>query len=312
MVYQHGWSVIEQTVVRRERWPGSYKHGVFTHVVPLVSMEQEIQPDQPIQRIEPYMTAVVDEAKRDEVVPSGMYGRVVDITQRGGIVIEGPAAIVRGVIGAGHQVAGILHVVQVDTESQHLLPGAMLAVPGTLTFAMLRQALLAGVVGIIAGSISAKDFEGFLNADLIQMFNDIDIEHAQANLPQLTVMCTEGLGTGVMDASVLSILQKHQGAIVLLKGITSPRWGIWPELLLSFSLEEIQRGWQPVKQDLSLVPGARVRVSGGELEGATGTIEYLFSYEQVFPSGIQSRALLLRLDSGNARIIPMSQAQRIG
>ncbi len=308
MVYQPGESVVRQTAVRRERWPGSYKNGVLTRVVPLVYAGQELRPDQPIQRIEPRTTGGT--TTRDEVVPAGMYGRVVDVTQRGGIVIEGAAALIHGMIGAGHQVAGVLQIVQTDTQNQQLPPGAILVVPGTLTFAMLRQALLAGVVGIVAGSISAKDFEGFLNADLIQIFNDIDIEHAQANLPQLTVMCTEGLGNGVMDDSVMAELQQHQGAIVLLAGITSPRWGVWPELLLSFSPEEIN--WQPVQQDLSLVPGTRVRVSGGEHEGATGTIEYFFSYEQVFPSGIQSRAILLRLDNGIARIIPISQAQRIG
>ena len=308
MVCQPGESVVRQTGVRRERWPGSYKNGVLTRGVPLVYAGQELRPDQPIQRIEPRITGGT--AIRDEVVPAGMYGRVVDVTQRGGIIIEGSVALIHGMIGAGHQVAGVLQIVQTDPQNQQLSPGAILVVPGTLTFAMLRQALLAGVVGIVAGSISAKDFEGFLNADLIQIFNDIDIEHAQANLPQLTVMCTEGLGSGVMHDSVMTELQHHQGAIVLLTGITSPRWGVWPELLLSFSPEEIN--WQPVQQDLSLVPGARVRVSGGEHEGATGTIEYFFSYEQVFPSGIQSRAIMLRLDNGIARIIPISQAQRIG
>ncbi len=311
MVYQPGESVVRQTGVRRERWPGSYKNGVLTRVVPLVYAGQDLRPDQPLQRVEPRVTGST--ATRDEVVPAGMYGRVVDVTQRGGVVIEGTAALVHGEVGAGHQVAGVLQIVQEDTQNQQLPPGAILVVPGTLTFAMLRQALLAGVVGVVAGSISAKDFEGFLNADLIQIFNDIDIEHAQANLPQLTVMCTEGLGAGIMDNSVMTELQQHQGAIVLLSGITSPRWGVLPELLISFAPEEIQRDrQQPIQQDFALVLGARVRVSGGEHEGATGTIEYFFSYERVFPSGIQSRAILLRLDNGIARIIPVSQAQRIG
>ena len=30
---------------------------------------------------------------QDEIVPAGMYGRVVDITPRGGVVIEGQAAL---------------------------------------------------------------------------------------------------------------------------------------------------------------------------------------------------------------------------
>ncbi len=310
MVYQPGWSVIAQTVVRRERWPGSYKDGFLLRGVPLVYTGQEVQPDQPVLRME--QRAVVGQTSKNEVVPAGMYGRVVDVTPRGGIVIEGQVSLVQGMIGAGHQVAGVLNVVQGETRNQQLAAGAILVVPGTLTFAMLRQALLAGAIGIVAGSITSQDFEGFLNADLIQIFGDIDIEHAQANLPSLTVLCTEGFGTASMTEPVLNVLNQHQGAVVLLSGITSTRWGVWPELILSFSPAEIQQPWRPIQQDLSLTPGAQVRVRSGKYEGATGIIEYFFSYEQVFPSGIRSHALLLRLDTGQPQIIPVALAQRIG
>ena len=310
MAYQPGWSVIPQTVVRRERWPGGYRGNALARGVPLVYSGQEVQPDQPVLRMEHRIAT--GGTVQDEVVPAALYGRVVDITPRGGIVIEAQAAIVRGTIGAGNQVAGILHVVQDDTLNRQLPAGAILVVAGSLSFVLLRQALLAGVSGIVAGSIAIRDFEGFLRTDMIQLLEDVDIEQAQAMLPALTLLFTEGLGTASMAETTFHILQQWQGSLVLLSGITSPRSGIVPELILSFSPGEIQRYWQPVQQDLSLSLGAQVRVWSGEYEGAIGNIEYIFSYEQVFPSGIRSRALRLRLGDGSPLVIPTALAQRIG
>ncbi len=310
MAYQPGWSVIPQTVVRRERWPGGYRGNALARAVPLVYSGQEVQPDQPVLRME-HRTATGDIAQ-DEVVPAGLYGHVVDVTQRGGIVIEARAAVVRGEIGAGNQVAGVLHVVQGDTLSRQLPAGAILAVAGSLSLVMLRQALVAGVSGIIAGSIATRDFEGFLHTDLIQLLDDIDVEQAQATLPPMTILLTEGLGAASMAEATLHILQQQQGSVVLLSGITSPRRGIMPELLLSFSPRETQRYSQPVQQDLSLSVGAQVRVGSGEYEGTIGNIEYFFLYEQVFPSGIRSRAIRIRLSDGSPLMIPIALAQRIG
>ena len=310
MAYQPGWSVIAQTVVRRERWPGGYRGGSLGRSVPLVYTGQEVYPDQPVLRMEHHI--VTHGIVQDEIVPAGMYGRVVAVTQRGGTVIEGQAALVRGVIGAGNQVAGILNVVQADTLNRQLPAGVILAISGTLSFAMMRQALLAGVSGIVAGSIAIQDFEGFLRADLLSLLDDKDVEQAQATLPAMSFLFTEGLGTASMAEPVWHTLQQHQGSVVLLSGITSVRHGIVPELVLSFSPEEIQRYWHPIQQDLSLPIGAQVRVWGGEYKGAIGNIEYIFSYEQVFPSGIRSRAIRLRLGDGSAVTVPTTLAQRIG
>src|SRR5690349_10501756 len=123
MVYPVSRSVIPQTIVRRERWPGGYR----AKIVPLVHPGQEVLPDQPIMRIErdvivDAMPAVprlslpsVDtnlelqaingrhlgkqNADTPETAPAGMAGRVVSITPRGGIVIETQAALIQGAIG---------------------------------------------------------------------------------------------------------------------------------------------------------------------------------------------------------------------
>src|SRR5437588_7234232 len=48
MAYPLRWSIVTQTLIRRERWPGRYR----TRGIALVYPGQEVQPDQPVIRLE--------------------------------------------------------------------------------------------------------------------------------------------------------------------------------------------------------------------------------------------------------------------
>src|SRR5579859_2443545 len=117
--YPPAWSVLPQAFVRKERWLASRK----VAGTPLVSPGQDIVPDQPILRwpdtekrfsVPPVSTADRHKASSlqfpssEKTVLAGLRGRVVEITGRGGVVIESHVTLVQGVLGAGDQVAGIL------------------------------------------------------------------------------------------------------------------------------------------------------------------------------------------------------------
>ena len=133
MTYPLGWSIIPQMLIRRERWPGGYK----TRGSALVYPGQEVQADQPVIRLEKPDSAKALASSRqysptsppvsqlagyhaaqkdihshvqqmNGIILAGMRGRVVEITRRGGVIIETRAAIIQGTIGVGNQVAGIL------------------------------------------------------------------------------------------------------------------------------------------------------------------------------------------------------------
>lgn len=332
MTYLLGWSVIPQIVVRRERWPGGYK----TKVLPLVRRGQDVQPDQPVLRLEkkaaleevatiPHLSLpAAMEAAGDahtmpsaasETLPAGLRGRVVDITRRGGVIIESYAAVVQGVIGSGKQVAGVLTMWHGSDTRPHgqaaIPPGALLVVPGPVSFAMLRQASMSGVTGIIASSASARDLEGFLRVDLVKLIDSVDIELVQAHLPPLTIMLTEGLGTLAMPLRTMNLLSRYQGSIALLAGATSIRQNVVPELVISLPLEEVQQHWQPVQPDPTLQVGVKVRVYGGDYAGAVGTVDYLYTHQQVFLSGIRARAVRIRLEDGALLTVPVVLIERI-
>ena len=103
-----GWPVVPQIQVRRERWVGdSLARGLLTPPTSLVAPGQFVSPDQPVLRIERAGGAWTGGAAI-ETFPAGLRGRVVEITERGGVVIECRAAVVQGTLGAGKQVVGVL------------------------------------------------------------------------------------------------------------------------------------------------------------------------------------------------------------
>jgi hypothetical protein len=339
MGYPLGWSVVTQTLVRRERWPG----GLKAKGTALVYPGQEVPPDQPVMRIEmtqldPEKTAAphfslptagignmdsstansatdANGRRSGETIPAGMRGRVVDVTRRGGVVIESRAAVIQGAIGAGCQVAGVLTLWQAPDAGygqQPIPPGAILVIPGPLNFAMLRQALSSNVSGVVASSISTRDLEGFLRADLVQLIDSMNAEVAQVHLPPITLLLSEGLGTIAMPARTIHLLSQYQGAIALLSGATSVRQGIFPELIISLPVEEAQQSWHPVRPEPALGVGAQVRICSGEYEGVIGEINYLFTHQQVFASGIRARAARLQLEDGSTLVVPMMLIERIG
>jgi hypothetical protein len=339
MAYLLGWSVIPQIIVRRERWSGRYR----IRSIPLVQPGQNVQPDQAVIRIErpkaieelmtiPHLSlpGVVDlsaniqrsmsasnaqENIQREVLPAGLRGHVVAITQRGGVIIESHAAVLQGSIGAGNQVAGILTMWQstdATGQAQLIPPGALLVVPGPLNLVMLHQAMASGVIGVIASSISSRDLEGFLRTDLIELMSSVDAELAQVPLPPLTVLFTEGLGTIAMPVRTINLLSHYQGSIALLTGATSVRQGVFPELVISLPPEEVQEGWQPVQPDPTVILGSQVRVCSGEYEGAIGTVAYLFAHQQTFLSRVQARATRLLLEDGSMVTVPLTSVERIG
>jgi hypothetical protein len=336
MTYPLGWSIIPQLLIRRERWPGGYK----TRGSALVYPGQKVRADQPVIRLEKtdsqlagfHATQKDIHSRIQQVngmILSGMRGRVVQITTRGGVIIETWAAIIQGTIGAGNQVAGILtfwnssyglqpsRVGPADTSvgtapSHSMNTPTILVVPGPLNFAMLRQAMNMGVAGIVASSISSRDLEGFLGTNLIALINSMDIELANEPLPPLTLLLTEGLGTVAMPPRTINLLSHYQGSMALLSGMTFIRQSIYPELIISLPVQEILQNWRSVQPDSTLRVGSQVRICSGGYEGAIGEIVYLYIYMQTFASGVRARAARVRLEDGSTLIMPLFLLERIG
>ena len=87
--------------------------------------------------------------------------------------------------------------------------------------------------------------------------------------------------------------------------MTFIRQSIYPELIISLPVQELQRNWQPVQPDPTLTIGSQVRICSGSYEGAIGEIIYLYIQHQTFASGVRSRAARVRLEDGTTLAMPL-------
>src|SRR5260370_5565095 len=138
--------------------------------------------------------------------------------------------------------------------------------------------------------MSRREREDFLRANVIALINSNDVERAQAHLPSITLLFTEGLGTIAMPARTINLLRRYHGSIALLSGATSIRRSIFPELVISLAAREVQHNWRPVQPDPTLTIGSRVRICSGSHEGVTGEINYFLTHQQTFHSLLLRRA----------------------
>ena len=330
--YPLGYSLLTCIGVRRERWPG----GDDIRCVPLVQPGTLVEAAQPVMRVErleiakitstvPRLSLPMSEIEtppgqvhtraKISTIPAGLRGRVIAHSERGGVVIESLAALVAGTLGAGRQVAGPLTIWQAPGSMDcppAMLSGSLLVVPGPLNLAILQQALNSGLGGVIASSISSSDLEVFLHADLIDLLNYSRPELLLAHLPPLTILLTEGLGTVAMPVRTIDLLTSFQGRTALLSGATSLSARIYPELVISLTEAEVKEATRPAGPDTELRPGALVRVCSGSYEGVIGVINYLFTHQQLFPSGVRERAARIQLEDGSLLVVPLPVLERIG
>ncbi|MBF6590312.1 MAG: hypothetical protein IVW57_07245 [Ktedonobacterales bacterium] len=264
-----------------------------------VRLGERVQADQPIAEAS-------GPAGRFTVI-AGLAGTIAD-TSASAITIEGAAAIIQGMVGLGGAVAGPIFLIP-PGESPALVPiqrGAIIVHPQRLPLTLLQRAATGGAAGIITGSASALELEGFARTDLSALLDGLIPDLSPF---PLTVMLTAGLGDLPMQPAMYTLLAQRAGTMALLSGMTQPRHNLRPEVLLAPPPSA-----RPITlpAESALVLGARVRVSAGQYQGAEGEIAYLFTHPQPSETGQPLPTARLRLENGNFCALPLALLDRVG
>lgn len=239
---------------------------------------------------------------------AGLAGRVVEITPGQHVTIEGAATVLHGLLGLGGPAAGPL-VMLPRGESLAVVPipaGAVILFPQPVPMVLLQRAIAGGARGIIAPSAAPRELEALARTDLSAVYDGLAPE--PAGFP-LTVVLTEGLGVLPMSAAAYGLLAPRLGDVVLLSGATDPRANIRPEVTLSLPRDSAT-AMTPLPA--SLEPGAQVRIAEGPHRGAAGEIVHVFSRRQLDAAGALVPCVLVRLDDGTARVLPLHVLDRTG
>lgn len=251
---------------------------------------------------------------REDPVPitvnAYVSGKVVEVMEREGAVVETNAALVQGIFGIGGETHGVIKVVMDDPktrlESNLMTPdckGKVLVGGSLVTKDFIEKAAEIGAVGIVTGGIRDIDLEEILGYEIgVAITGQEEIG--------LTLIITEGFGRMAMNPRTLEIFKEFEGKMVAMNGATQIRAGvIRPEVIIPHQL--------PVEKDSEdelaggMKPGTQIRIIREPHFGALGTIVNLHVDLKKVATESYVRVVEVELESGERVLVPRANVEII-
>jgi len=242
-------------------------------------------------------------------IPAYIFGRVIEVIPKEGVVIETPAALVQGIFGVGGETQGTLAVVA-KTNSDILSADKIkpehrgkVVVGGSLVTAdALRKAAEVGAAGLVAGGIIDKDLIEYLG-------HDIGVAITGAEDIPITVVLTEGFGQINMADRTFNLLKNLDGKMASINGATQIRAGVMrPEIIVP--IENLAQAAER-NTDAGMEAGTPVRIIREPYFGKLATVHSLPPELQVIETGAKVRIMTAKLASGEIVTIPRANVELI-
>lgn len=264
-----------------------------------------------LERVNPRTGSIeIRHPPRPVEVKAYIRGRVVEVMEGEGAVIETRGAMIQGIFGVGGERRGILKVLTAapgEEASPEALGeehrGAILVTGGRISYEVIRQALEMGAVGIVGGCI--------LDADLRQLLGyDLGVAITGQEAIGLTLVVTEGFGTLPMAQRTFALLRSLEGREASINGATQIRAGvIRPEVIVPRPELEGRPLAEARGFSQELNRGVLVRVIRDPYFGLLGRVVALPPELQRIPTGAQVRVLTVELEDGRQVTLPRANVE---
>lgn len=243
------------------------------------------------------------------IINAYIRGRVSEVIENRGCVVEVPGIKINGVFGLGRETHGELKVLT-EGPDQVLTPemitedckGKIIVGGSFATNEALSRALEVGVKGVITGTANYFNLTQSLGVKLgvgITGQEDIDI----------TVILMEGFGHLDMRREVWETLRALEGRVASINGATQIRAGaIRPEVIVPFP-DYTGPLAQETVVDEDLKVGMRVRVVNEPYFGVTGVIEEIVKEPQLIETEARVPVVRVLLDDGRLVLVPRANVE---
>lgn len=242
---------------------------------------------------------VVQEVPQVINLEAGVAGRVVQVLDRRGVIIEANGALVQGVWGNGKDVVAVLRMAP-DAGIETIAPdtldttykGEIVVTRQPLTEQALEIAEIRAFDGIIAPSMSAQ---------LLPRVQSLDIP----------VMLTAGFGSVLMSSGTLAIFQEMNGRQAALDAAALGRYTTRrPQVVINRPISAEEARTTP--EQIALSPGMRVRITRAPYFGQVGTIVAIPQEPQPVGNGLQVPCAQIDLLEAEPVAIPLGNLEVAG
>ncbi len=254
----------------------------------------------------------VREAPTPIEVDAYMPGKIIEVLDGEGVVIEAHGALIQGIFGIGGERRGEIMMITSGPDqpitadmitSAHA--GKIIVGGSNLSGDALRKAHELGVTGIVVGGIVDKDLVDYLGYDIgVAITGHEDIP--------LTLVLTEGFGTIAMAGRTFNLLKSLVGKTASICGATQIRAGvIRPEVIVADDTENAGgTAADEVVPSFSLEPGTNIRIIREPYFGLLATVTALPHHLVTVGSGAEVRVLEAKLNStGEIVTVPRANVE---
>lgn len=254
----------------------------------------------------------VREAPTPIEVDAYIPGKIIEVLDGEGVVIEAHGALIQGIFGIGGERRGEIMMITSGPDqpitadmitSAHA--GKIIVGGSNLSGEALRKAHELGVTGIVVGGIVDKDLVDYLGYDIgVAITGHEDIP--------LTLVLTEGFGTIAMAGRTFNLLKSLVGKTASICGATQIRAGvIRPEVIVADDTENAGgTAADEVVPSFSLEPGTNIRIIREPYFGLLATVTALPHHLVTVGSGAEVRVLEAKLNStGEIVTVPRANVE---
>ena len=254
----------------------------------------------------------VREAPTPIEVDAYIPGKIIEVLDGEGVVIEAHGALIQGIFGIGGERRGEIMMITSGPDqpitadmitSAHA--GKIIVGGSNLSGEALRKAHELGVTGIVVGGIVDKDLVDYLGYDIgVAITGHEDIP--------LTLVLTEGFGTIAMAGRTFNLLKSLVGKTASICGATQIRAGvIRPEVIVADDTENAGgKAADEVVPSFSLEPGTNIRIIREPYFGLLATVTALPHHLVTVGSGAEVRVLEAKLNStGEIVTVPRANVE---
>jgi hypothetical protein len=242
-----------------------------------------------------------------------------------GVVIDTPAALVRGILGMGGERHGVLQVAVAGPEEELTADSITarysysIVLGGSFTTAAaLQRAVEHGVRAVVVGSIPEAELRAFLGyPDGLGgwglgrrgwEFPPPVVAAQPVAAPPLTLIAIEGFGRMPMAAKAWELLAGFDGQEVAVDGTTQLRHGLRrPEIIVPLSRASGTAAYETTPPPAAV--RSLVRLLMPPHLGHTGRITAMPGGRQVLPSGHAVAAAEVQFADGTTMLVPLANLE---
>lgn len=243
------------------------------------------------------------------VVNAYIKGRVSEIIEHRGCVVESPGIKLNGIFGLGRETHGELKVLT-NGPDEELVPemitedlkGKIIVGGSFARNEALAKALEVGVAGVVTGTVNYFNLTQSLGVKLgVGITGQEDIN--------ITVILMEGFGLLSMRKEAWELLKALEGRVASINGATQIRAGaIRPEIIVPFPEYDGPLAEEKVV-DEDLKVGMNVRIINEPYFGQLGVIDEIVREPKMIETEAKVPVVIVRLLNGEKVVVPRANVE---